>query len=371
MSKGFDITLTGLGFGDEGKGHIVNFLCHKYKNQNPMVLRTSGAHQANHNVVLNDGRHHGFSQFGSGTFKNCETLYLCKVCDPIAALNEAISLQNNGVENPEKLLFFAAESLISTPYHQVLNQLEEQINKSHTSCGVGVWHTLDYFNKNIYLTLLHLKENRFGLLENIRKNILNKIEALIKKYNIYPKHMDIFDEDFHKFIKQKYQEFTDKFQIKNKDVLLLKAENRISIFEGAQGLLLDSNLENEKFATSLPVLGFNKYLNNSKKRTVKHYLITRTYLTRHGDGYFSENNSFSSFDEFKIHNKTNENQGKMRYSILNSELYLKSLNYFKSIINSTNIKLFVTCVDQHNDGNYIGKNNEILNSKNLSADIAK
>ena len=60
------VLLAGLGFGDEGKGTVTDYLVRTHSAK--MVVRYNGGAQAAHNVVLPDGRHHTFAQFGSGTF---------------------------------------------------------------------------------------------------------------------------------------------------------------------------------------------------------------------------------------------------------------------------------------------------------------
>ena len=55
-----------LGFGDSGKGTMIDYLARRHEAD--MVVRFNGGPQAGHNVVLPDGRHHTFSQFGSGSF---------------------------------------------------------------------------------------------------------------------------------------------------------------------------------------------------------------------------------------------------------------------------------------------------------------
>lgn len=71
----------GAGFGDEGKGTMVNYLC-KQSNK-PLVVRFNGGHQMGHGVVENDVRHI-FSNFGSGTLVGAPT-YISEFCtvDPV------------------------------------------------------------------------------------------------------------------------------------------------------------------------------------------------------------------------------------------------------------------------------------------------
>jgi len=65
------VSLLGLGFGDCGKGRFTDHLCGEL--QAHTVVRFNGGAQAGHNVVLADGRHHTFSQFGAGTFAGAAT----------------------------------------------------------------------------------------------------------------------------------------------------------------------------------------------------------------------------------------------------------------------------------------------------------
>src|SRR5262249_13319738 len=59
------IITVGLGFGDEGKGAVVDDRVRRY--EAGLVVRYCGGSQAGHNVQRPDGRRHTFSQFGAGT----------------------------------------------------------------------------------------------------------------------------------------------------------------------------------------------------------------------------------------------------------------------------------------------------------------
>jgi adenylosuccinate synthase len=60
------IIVTDLGFGDAGKGSLVDFLTRSY--QAHTTIRFNGGAQAAHNVVTPNGQQHTFAQFGSGMF---------------------------------------------------------------------------------------------------------------------------------------------------------------------------------------------------------------------------------------------------------------------------------------------------------------
>ena len=68
------IILRGLGFGDEGKGTITDFLARTLGVKT--VIRDSGGPQAGHRVVDEAAREHVFSQFSSATFQADVKSYL-------------------------------------------------------------------------------------------------------------------------------------------------------------------------------------------------------------------------------------------------------------------------------------------------------
>src|SRR5687768_15135042 len=123
MSQAFIVV--GLGFGDEGKGSIVDALVAKTGAR--LVVRFSGGAQAAHNVIADDGRHHTFAQFGSGTFRpHCPT-YLSEFMsfDPMALWAEAYNLQSLGERDCLKRLFICENAPLVTPVHKFLNRLTE------------------------------------------------------------------------------------------------------------------------------------------------------------------------------------------------------------------------------------------------------
>jgi adenylosuccinate synthase len=134
-----------LGYGDAGKGTVVDMLC--AANDVRAVVRFNGGAQAAHNVVLPDGRHHTFAQFGSGTLRGVPThLSRFMVVDPVALAGEAGHLARLGVRNPFGLLSVDRNALLATPWHKVMNQRREAARGSarHGSCGMGVGETVRY-----------------------------------------------------------------------------------------------------------------------------------------------------------------------------------------------------------------------------------
>lgn len=138
------LVIADLGFGDSGKGFLTDFLVRQTRAS--VVVRFNGGAQAGHNVVTADGRHHTFSQFGSGTFVPGVRTFLSRdvVVHPTALLREESSLRAAGVGDALDRLRISAEARVITPYHQSLGRLREIARGTarHGSCGVGVGETV-------------------------------------------------------------------------------------------------------------------------------------------------------------------------------------------------------------------------------------
>ncbi|MBC8163440.1 MAG: adenylosuccinate synthetase [Roseiflexaceae bacterium] len=130
-----------LGFGDAGKGSVVDALTRRYEAHT--VVRFNGGAQAAHRVVEAGpaSREHVFSQFGSGTLAGATThLSRFMLVDPPALLAEAAHLQAIGVPAPLAQVNIDTDAVIVTPYQRAINRLRELARGTgrHGSCGMGV-----------------------------------------------------------------------------------------------------------------------------------------------------------------------------------------------------------------------------------------
>jgi adenylosuccinate synthase len=142
------IAVVDLGFGDAGKGTTVDRLCARARDEGrpvAAVVRFNGGAQAAHNVVTDDGRHHTFAQFGSGTFTPGTRTHLSRfmLVDPLALAAEAEHLRALGVADPFALLTVDRDALLTTPYHAAANRAREVARGAdrHGSCGMGIGET--------------------------------------------------------------------------------------------------------------------------------------------------------------------------------------------------------------------------------------
>ncbi len=143
MSKRASVVVD-LGFGDAGKGTVVDFLVRD--RAATTVVRFNGGAQAGHNVVTDDGRHHCFSQLGAGSFVPGVHTHLSShvVVHPTALVVEESRLAAQGVTDAWTRLSIDERALVTTPHHQALCRLREiaRGDAAHGTTGVGVGETV-------------------------------------------------------------------------------------------------------------------------------------------------------------------------------------------------------------------------------------
>lgn len=277
-------------FGDEGKGVTVQWLCKKAieEGKKPLVVRFSGGPQAAH-TIFNGGTEHICSSFGSGVLLGVPTMYTEEVyMDPICLMNEFRTLQCKGV-SPK---LFRGVHRIITPYDVLAGRNNSKVISDGT-CGKGIYPTFERYK--------HGQWTRVSF-------SLDKPEYILKCASNYHKIERIpeYDDMFRKACLEILTEvYSDKPSIKDYNVL---------IFEGTQGLLLDMDCGLYPNVTPSRV-GLNG-LRSSVLQNAEVYIVTRTYTTRHGNGYepkipcpFDLSNKYET-------NVTNEFQGNFKTGAL-------------------------------------------------------
>jgi adenylosuccinate synthase len=312
-------------FGDEGKGVTVQWLCKKVieEGKKPLVVRYSGGPQAAH-TIFNGGTEHICSSFGSGVLLGVPTVYTEDVyVDPICLMNEYKVLKGKGAD--PKLSF--ANCRIITPYDVLAGRNNSKVMSDGT-CGKGIYPTFKRYNGGQWArNFFHIND-----FETILKCVSNyyKMERI-------PEYDDMFKKACIEMITAIY---ADRPSIKDCDVL---------IFEGTQGLLLD--MDNGFYPNVTPSrVGLNG-LRSSVLQNAEVYLVTRTYTTRHGNGYepkhrLREPNKLADKYESNI---DNEFQGSFKTGILEMGLLNRAYerhcidNYVKKY--NISLNLVVTHMD--------------------------
>ena len=288
-------------FGDEGKGSTVQFLCKEQlrKGITPLVIRFSGGSQCGHRVMYN-GIDHVCSLTSSGVLLGCPT-YLDEnvMIDPISLMKEVQSLQQFGIE---PTIYVHPYCRVIFPDDIIKNQSNKKTIQDGT-CGCGIFECFDRNQKN------------------------PEILRCIASATVAPKdYVDLYG------IKHNREQFIEacKWMDNYCHIRMLEELTEMHnslIFEGSQGLLLDMEGGFMPHCTPSKV-GLNgmrpEYLQNAEV-----FLVTRSYLTRHGNGYDPVGESFVRKYFTNLKEPTNLNdgpQGQFKLGVLDLDLVIRSFD---------------------------------------------
>lgn len=365
--------VTGLGFGDEGKGTIVDALTSLHRDDRPVVIRHNGGPQAAHNVMIKHPDHgvlhHTFAQFGSGMLNpECMT-HLSKymLVNPVNMINEnKVLIDACHVTDALKRTTIAESARIITPYHVITNRARTEV-LGHGSCGEGIGELMqdwletpddvltysDLSSHNIAIRkLLTWKARKRAVLEELGADTTEltdtRVADVMALYQWVYKHVQIVP-DWHP--------------------TTLLNDNTV-IFEGAQGVLLDEYRGFHPHTTWSTTTTHNaRSLIGSMDVDLTSIGVTRTYGTRHGPGPFPTEDRQVRHPE--AHNNGSGFQGKWR----RGDLDLTLLDYAIEVSGGIDV-LAVTHVDAHphrvvigyRDGNRIppGKHGDLVYQQHLT-----
>lgn len=366
--------VVGLGFGDEGKGSITDYLCRELHAK--MVVRYNGGAQAGHNVVLPDGRHHCFAQFGSGSFLPGVETHLSRfmLVNPVFMESEAKHLIELGVTDIWDRITVDREALITNPFQVAANRLREMFRtERHGSCGMGIGETAqdalsdpegalragDLLNPDVTLRkLLRSQERKLSEIEALPRRNTEGTRADIEWAILQDKSWAM------ELAQEVYKPWAHKVRLVTSDYLTWKlSEGTNAVFEGAQGVLLD---ENHGFHpnTTWSTTTFKNALDllEGYSGEVSRVGVMRAHMTRHGAGPFPTEAKGVRLDG--EHNQLGEWQGQFRVGHLDTPL----ITYARKVIGKLDT-IALTHVDRLTDENQVCMcyGNPDLNSAMLKA----
>lgn len=316
MSKAAHI-VAGMAFGDEGKGATVDFLCRTLNAG--LVVRYNGGPQASHTVVLPNGEYHMFSQFGAGTFAGADThLSRFMLISPKAMMEEELMLRKFGIRDLWERLTVEDKCVVITPFHQAVNRILEYSRGAnrHGSCGIGVGQArknhLDYGEAVLFAGDLKDEQTAKAKLIFLQSVAYSDVFHLLERLpqSLQAKEL-LTDPAAINWCWDLYKDWPARI-VYREDLPDLMDKTKVTVFEGAQGLLLD-----EQFGTAPHNTWTNTTFENAER-----YLLDgfpgaihkigcfRTYFTRHGAGPFPTEDVMAGFEE--LHNKTGVYQGEFR-----------------------------------------------------------
>ena len=320
----------GKNFGDEGKGLATDCFAGlaKKNNQSQIAVRFNGGAQAGHTVDTPCGRF-VFHELSSASFRRVDTYWAKDFLPDLYKLGEELY--------EFKALTDFAPKIIASPLCRIvtiddvlLNMALESLRGKdrHGSCGMGIYEAVVRSEKHPLL----LKDIK-GISSEKLFNIFKELRS-----EYYPKRLeDLIAEDSSlKAAVGKENEFFELLKDENvlrnaaegicrgAELVEIKAHDYLAsfdeiIFEGAQGLLLDT--DNTEFAPHITAshTGGKAAVNICMETGIKDIevsYISRTYVTRHGAGVLPKEKDWARFNLnlIDVTNIENPWQGRIRFA---------------------------------------------------------
>jgi adenylosuccinate synthase len=282
----------GLGFGDEGKGSITDWLVRQSGSR--LVVRYNGGPQAAHHVVTPDGRSHCFSQLGAGSFVAEVGTLLSRfvAVDPLALERECTVFRHSGGPDLAGRVAMDERCVVVTPYHRAANRLEERSrgDSRHGSTGRGVGQAVldarDRLAPIVYARVLSSPRRARRVLEQLR---LTKLDIAEQHGAVdSPELETLRDRTLSAQLAERYAAAVTPLEVLEASAAAarLRAHSR-AVFEGAQGVLLDPDLgffphvtpTRTTVANAVALLAEAGY-----EGPIQRIGVLRAYSTRHGEG---------------------------------------------------------------------------------------
>ena len=374
-------TVTGAGYGDEGKGLMTDYFCGKLCDKKVLDIKVNGGAQAGHTVCRidnnNNYKHWVFRQYGSGTFAGADT-YLCKefMVNFIELVKERQKLQE--IYDIQNHLYIDKGCRVTLPCDVVINRaLEEHRTKRHGSCGLGIYET---FHRNNEIKAFKVKDVINEFISKTPDKFLDELNKIAEEHIKYriaeikeKDSIEISDVEAKKMIceaEKMNTEYIDALLeiIKCDDLTFSESlDNTITthgynavVFECSQGLELDQ-FNKRNFPHLTPsntglkdVASIINECETLKNCDMENCFVTRSYKTKHGAGIFVEEDTEiqSQFGLYDRTNHRNQFQGSLKYGRVNfgrlKKLIFEQLEYMNDIKNRKT-SLAITHLDQTNE----------------------
>lgn len=286
-----------LGYGESGKGAIVDFLSHRLEIDN--IIRFTGGANSVHTVHLSAGPVE-FCHFGANTRPGAKThLAHSFVCKPQNLIREARALEAVFGSSPLSRLTFSPECCIATPFHAMLEQCLELLrgDARHGTTGLGIGQVTAERIEDEWLPI-RMRDlfDSIALRRKLSANIEHAVSAARQIQSLADENTEIagvisrFVEDVPaEALLTFYQAFASQFAgalRDDNDVVGSAAVDRHKlIFEGAHGVLTDQKHGFTPYTTKKATTSKLAYnLIGEKLDSVHTIGVMRALAHRHGPG---------------------------------------------------------------------------------------
>ena len=316
--------IIGASYGDEGKGLATDFFGSREKGDVINVL-TNGGPQRGHTVELSDGRRHVFRHFGAASFRRAATYYAEQfLINPMEFVREYDELAGTD-RQPEAFMHPACR--FTTPWDILVNQAAQELRGINNSCGYGIWETVQRYIRGYGVPFSVFtamdRDDRIAYLRRLRDGYfmrrLAELGAGTPEFFLSDDLLYHFAEDCETMrilCPVRGEDYFGSFQT--------------VLFENAQGLLLDGNIRGQEEVTTPSTTGAGRVFHTIERvfsgAEVEVCYVTRSYLTRHGDGIME--NEIKGEDikrllpdvKADLTNVENRYQGALRYGLADAGL---------------------------------------------------
>lgn len=319
----------GANYGDEGKGLMSRFFAKQFaaEGKRPITVFHNGTAQRGHTADYEDGSRHVFHNFGAGTKEGSATYYAdFFLVHPMDFVREANEL---GFV-PE--VYCSPACVVVTPLDMLADRIIEDYiavkngAREYGSCCYGSWSATDRIAERPDIAYT-VSDFITGEYRRQMRELFSWVHSRLSAFGVdiskVPQWQEYLDAAHPRFANlcRNFRRDLDVF-IK---AASLRSFNQIwgefdsVIFEGAQGLMLDRNIDSEWTTTSnTGIANPHRMLSDYSDFDAEACYVTRAYVTRHGDGRLSREVSPASLGENIIDrtNKYNPFQGNLRYGLL-------------------------------------------------------
>ena len=348
------IAIIGSNFGDEGKGLATDHFCSTAESS--LVIRHNGGAQAGHTVEYGEKRF-VFHQLSSGSFRRADTLLAETFLPDMFKLEEEIS-GFYSISGFVPKIYADVNARVTTVDDVLVNMALETSRgeNRHGSCGMGINEAVLRSGAGFGITV--------GELSGMTSEQLVSRLIYIRREYVYRRLEELgladtgeYDELLHS---RNVLMNAAEGMIKGSEYVIpvtspekLLSDREKIVFEGAQGLLLDS--ENRRFVPHVTAsrTGLYNPLSICKKSGIALDMavyVLRSYVTRHGAGPLPNECEPEKIGNIgtDLTNKENRWQGSIRYGF-----YESPKSFAENIINDMSAwngkaALFVTHLNETN-----------------------
>lgn len=295
-----------------------------------VTVLTNGGAQRGHTVTAKDGSRFVFHHLGASMKGDANITY----CPSTFVINPMVLMQDmrevKGWVKGKPTVYINPDCLVTTPYDMMANQIEELRagDARWGSTGMGVWHT-KHRSRYVPLSALDL----FKWIQDENLNTLKRrlqdicefwLYSALRLQNIPDSYNDLFNSEG--LVAHWIQDVADmvlEYAICGSP--FHESIYDTAVFENAQGLLLSSDNGCHSTSSSTRAGAITRLVgdeNLGNPDDVKLCYVSRTYMTRHGDGPLP-NECPREILNTTLNDKTNiwnQWQGNLRYGLLDESI---------------------------------------------------